>query len=81
MIGDEEMIDIAENSLVKIAEALLAQNVTIPQLYGGVVITEYIEDQRIDLLSPLHFLEGLKQLNIAFTELEVACLMNVLAKP
>lgn len=76
------MIDIAENCLIKIADALQQHNVTIRILYQNEIVTEEIEGQKIELLSPLSFLEGIKALELNdFSELEIACLMNILAKP
>lgn len=55
---------------------------TIRQLYREDIIDEEIEGEKIELLLPLSFLEGLKRLEITdFSQLEIACLMNVLAKP
>ena len=47
------------------------------------MIKEKIEyDEVIELLSPIGFLEGVKDLGITdLEELEVACLMRVLTKP
>jgi len=47
------------------------------------VIKEKIEyEEVIELLSPIGFLEGVKDLGITdLEELEVACLMRVLTKP
>ena len=57
-------------------------NQNVHSIYAPYIITEVIEGHQIQLLSPLHFLEGLKNLQILdFTELEIACVMNVLAKP
>lgn len=81
-IDDEEMISIAENCLIKIAEELLNKKITIRKLYKDDIIDEEIEGEKIELLLPLSFLEGLKRLEINdFSQLEIACLMNVLAKP
>lgn len=81
-IDDEEMIDIAEGCLIKIAEALLAANVSIKVLYKDEIMTETIEGQQFELLMPMSFLEGLRALDLNdFSELEIACLMNILAKP
>lgn len=81
-IDDEEMISIAENWLIRIAEELLNKKVTIRQLYKEDIIDEEIEGEKIELLLPLSFLEGLKRLEINdFSQLEIAWLMNVLAKP
>ena len=76
------MIDIAENCLIKIAESLIAHNVSIKVLFQDEILTEEIEGQKIELLMPISFLEGLKALQLTkFSELEIACLMNILAKP
>ena len=81
-IDDEEMISIAENWLIRIAEELLNKKVTIRQLYRDDIIDEEIEGEKIELLLPLSFLEGLKRLEINdFSQLEIVWLMNVLAKP
>jgi len=82
MLTDEQMVEIAENTLVKIAEALINSKASLRQIYQKSIIVEELQDGSIELLTPFHFLEGLKTLpNLEFTEIEVACLMNVLAKP
>ena len=79
---DDEIIRIAEGCLIKIAEQLLDKKVTIRELFEGEIISEEIEGQKIELLLPLSFLEGLKKLEInEFDQVEIGCLMNVLAKP
>lgn len=82
MIDDDKMIEIAENVLVWIAESLIKSGKSLRQIFQQYLITEVIEDTKIELLSPLNFLDGLKSLpDNHFSELEIACLMNVLAKP
>ena len=81
MIGDDEMIDIAEGCLIQIAETVIGGNIDLRQLFDDVAITEELEGQQIVLLSPLHFIEGLKSIGLEFAQLQIACLMNVLAKP
>lgn len=45
-------------------------------------MVESIGDQDIELLAPIHFIEGLKTLGIDdFSELEIACLVNLLTRP
>jgi len=45
-------------------------------------MVESIGDQEIELLAPIHFIEGLKTLGIDdFSELEIACLVNLLTRP
>ena len=52
------------------------------QAFTNFIISEEIEGQSIELLSPIGFLEGIKELGITdLEEIEVACLMRVLAKP
>jgi len=76
------MIDIAENCLIKVAEALLQHNISVKVLFQDEIVKEEIEGQEFELLLPLSFLEGLKALELnEFSELDVACLMNILAKP
>lgn len=81
-INDEEMIRIAETCLVRISDALNRQNLSIHQLFAHNIMTETIEGQKIELLAPIHFIEGLKDLGITdFGELEIACLVNLLTRP
>lgn len=50
--------------------------------FGNFVISEEIEGTILELLSPIGFLEGIKDLGITdLEEVEVACLMRVLTKP
>lgn len=80
-INDEEMINIAETCLMRISHELKQQNFTIHQLFGENIMCEEIEGQKIELLAPIHFLEGLKKLGIDdFSELDVACLVNLLTR-
>lgn len=70
---DEEMISIAENCLIKIAEELLNKRITVRQLFSEDIIDEEIEGEKIELLLPLSFLEGLKKLQMEdFSEIEIA---------
>jgi hypothetical protein len=46
------------------------------------IIKEEIEGTTLELLAPIGFLEGIKELGITdLEEVEVACLMRVLTKP
>lgn len=81
-IDDEQMITIAENCLIRIAEELLSKDMTVRQLFEGEILAEEIEGQKIELLFPTSFLDGIQKLGITdFSDLENAWLMNVLAKP
>jgi len=80
-IDEEEMLDIAERCFVKIAEAIIKSGLTVKKAFKNYIIREEVADTHIDLLSPIGFLEGIKDLGITdFEEVEVACLMRVLTK-
>jgi hypothetical protein len=50
--------------------------------FNNFIIKEEIEGTALELLSPIGFLEGIKDLGIVdLEEVEVACLMRVLTKP
>ena len=52
------------------------------QAFNNFIIKENIEGTILELLSPIGFLEGIKELGIMdLEEVEVACLMRVLTKP
>jgi hypothetical protein len=55
----------------------------VREAFSNYVIKEAFDDQQfIELLSPIGFLEGIKDLGITdFEEIQVACLMRVLTKP
>lgn len=75
------MLDIAENCFVRIAEAIIKQGVSVRKAFQPFIIKEEFEDQAIELLSPIGFLEGVKDLGIGdLQEVEIACLMRVLTK-
>ena len=81
-IDDEEMIKIAESWLIRISDELKNKNLDIKQLFEENIMVENIGDQSIELLAPIHFIEGLKKLGIQdFTELEIAWLVNLLTRP
>jgi hypothetical protein len=72
-ITDEEMIGLAENCLVRIAEELLNKKITLRQLFEGEIIEEDLEGEKIELLFPTSFLDGLEKLGIKdFSDLENA---------
>ena len=80
-INDEEMIKIAETCLMRISNELKEKNVTIHDLFNENIMSEDIEGQKIELLAPLHFIEGIRKLGINdFTELDIACLVNLLTR-
>lgn len=72
-ITDEEMIGLAENCLVRIAEELLNKKMTLRELFEGEIIAEDLEGEKIELLFPTSFLDGLEKLGIKdFSDLENA---------
>lgn len=54
------MIEIAENTLVKIAESIVANRLNLWKLFEENIIREQLEDGEIEILTPFHFVEGLK---------------------
>ena len=80
-IDEEEMLDIAERCFMRIAEAILENSVTVRQAFAPFIIREDFEGETLELLSPIGFLEGVKELGVTdLEEVEVACLMRVLTK-
>ena len=77
------MLDVAEKCFVRIAEAIIKKGVSVRQAFLSFIIKEEMEDGTvIELLSPIGFLEGIKELGITdLEEVEMACLMRVLTKP
>lgn len=85
-VDEEQMLDVAEKCFMKIAEAIIARGLTVRQAFKGLILEEPIEteegeSQVIELLSPMAFLEGIKNLGLTdLEEMEIACLMRVLTK-
>lgn len=77
------MLDIAEGCFVKIAELLIVSGKTVRSIFTKFAVPEIFPDRTVlELLSPLSFLEGIKELGLDdLQEIEAACLMRVLAKP
>lgn len=81
-IDEEEMLDVAERCFVRIAQAIINKGQTVRASFTNFIIKEDIEGTTLELLSPIGFLEGIKDLGIVdLEEVEVACLMRVLTKP
>lgn len=82
-ITDEEMFQIAENTLLKIAQVFMERGATVSELYqNNIVELKYDEDSVLSVITPEVFIEGLRVLEVDnISELELACLMNVLVKP
>lgn len=62
---------------------LIVKGKTIRAIFTKYAVPELFPDRTVlELLSPMGFLEGVKDLGLEdLTELEAACLMRVLAKP
>jgi hypothetical protein len=81
-IDEEEMLDVAEKCFYRIAQELINKGVSVREAFANFIIKEEIEDMELELLSPIGFLEGIKELGVVdLEEVEVACLMRVLTKP
>jgi len=83
MLDEEEMLDVAEHCFIRIAELMIERNITVRQVFTKYAIPEQFQDGTvIELLSPIAFLEGVKELGmVELSELEAACLLRVLSKP
>ena len=79
------MLDIAEMQFVRIADALIQKVMTVRECFTGYAVPETLPESKatLDLLPPSQFIKALEmQLDIKeLTDLEIACLMRVLAKP
>jgi hypothetical protein len=81
-ITDEEMFQIAENTLLKIAQVFMMRDTTVSSLFQNNIIEIKYDDNILPVITPEVFIEGLKALEIEnISELELACLMNVIVKP
>mmetsp|Transcript_31960 Transcript_31960/g.31229 ORF Transcript_31960/g.31229 Transcript_31960/m.31229 type:complete len:201 (+) Transcript_31960:302-904(+) len=81
-IDEEEMLDVAEKCFYRIAQEIINRNYNTKKAFGKHIVIEEIEGMNLELLSPVGFLEGIKDLGIVdLEEVEVACLMRVLTKP
>ena len=75
------MLDVAERCFVRIANAILESGLSVRQAFQPFIIREEFEGETLELLSPIGFLEGVKDLGVTdFEEVEIACLMRVLTK-
>ena len=82
-VDEDEVIDVAEQIFVRIAEAIIKQEISsIRSVFVEGIFEAEIDGQVIELLSPMGLLEGIKALGIDdLSEKEVAYLMRVLNKP
>ena len=79
------MLDIAEMQFIKIADILIKQVITVRECFTKYSVPETLPESKaqLDLLPPSQFLKALEvELGVKdLTDLEIACLMRVLAKP
>ena len=82
-IDEDEVIDVAEQIFVRIAEKIVQQErQSIREVFQGDIFVAEIEGEQIELLSPMGLLDGIKELGINdLTEKEIAFLLRVLTKP
>jgi hypothetical protein len=81
-IDEEEMLDIAEKCFARMAEEIRGRGLSVEQAFEKYVQVEEVEGEQMLIMSPVAFLEGIRDLGIDdLEEVEVACLMRVLAKP
>jgi len=80
---EEKMLDVAEQCFMRIADLLHQQQKTVKQAFLRFSEPEPFKDGTVlELMSPRAFLEGVREVGFEdVTEMEVACLMKVLAKP
>ena len=80
------MLDVAEHCFIRMAESLIERGRTARSIFTKYSIPEQFPDGTVlELLSPIGFLEGVKEASGVqaeeLTEMEAACLLRVLAKP
>ena len=80
------MLDVAEHCFIRMAESLIERGRTARSIFTKYSIPEQFPDGTVlELLSPIGFLEGVKEASGVqaeeLTEREAACLLRVLAKP
>ena len=79
-INEDEMIEIAQKCFNKIAEKLVANKLSIQDLFKDVISEVKVEDEVIKVIKSEDFLNGIKKLEIQdFNEIDQACLQKVLA--
>jgi hypothetical protein len=83
MLDEEEMLDIAEHCFIRLAEHMLDKSRSVRGIFTKYSVPEQFPDGTIlELMSPIAFLEGVKELGMEdLGEMEAACLLRVLTKP
>jgi hypothetical protein len=65
VMDEEEMLDIAEHCFIKLAESMIEKNRSVRGIFTKYSIPEQFPDGSIlELMSPISFLEGIKELGI-----------------
>jgi hypothetical protein len=67
-IDDDEMLDVAEHCFKLISHEILKHGVTIREAFSNFIIEQEVEGEVMELLSPIGFLEGIKDLGIVDLE-------------
>lgn len=83
-VDEEQMLDIAEMCFMRIADALIKQQMTVKECLSKYAKPEILPESKaiLELMPPSAFIKALDtelQIN-DLSELEVNCLMRVLAK-
>ena len=67
------MFQIAENTLLKIAQVFIERNTTVSELYQNNILEVKYEDNSLQIITPEVFIEGLKMLEVDnISEFELA---------
>lgn len=75
------MINVAEAIFVRMAEAMFQNKITVRNAFKDHSFVAEMEGHSFELISPMGFLEGIKELGIEnLKEIEVTYLLKVLSK-
>jgi hypothetical protein len=79
-VSEDEMIEIAQRCFFSIAEQMAKKQQTIHSVFQDVIFKKTIEGEEVELVTPLDFLSGLRQLGIEDLQtVNYTCLIKVLA--
>jgi hypothetical protein len=81
LLNEEDMLDIAEHTLLRIANELKQQGVSVRELFDEFIAEAVIDGEPIEVLTQIGFFEGLAALDMEFSEIEIECVLGVLCKP
>ena len=80
-IDEEEMIDTAEKIFIRMADHMFNMKMTVRSAFKSHIFAVEVNNEALELIAPMGFLEGLKQLGIDdLEEIEVTYLLKVLSK-